>query len=128
MPVKCKIVFIIFFAFDRCILWINACGQEHLRNLSPEELHNKCRICQDHFDDCSFLNFLKNRLHDDACPRTFCFEDVSIVGEDQNNLNMSSNQASFSNEGKNMPNLINSLFSTLKSKHKLLFIHRITRD
>lgn len=38
---------------------------------SPEYLNSNCKLCSDHFEDCMYYNYLRNRLKSDAKPTLF---------------------------------------------------------
>ena len=40
-------------------------------NKSAEYLHNNCKLCAEHFEDCMFTNHMKNRLNPKAKPTVF---------------------------------------------------------
>lgn len=54
----------------RCSVWITNSGREEFRYLTPKELANK-RICELHFEEFMFSNFLKTHLIKNAVPNQF---------------------------------------------------------
>lgn len=55
---------------DRCDQWLRNCGNMDLFGLSPKKLSRKY-ICNKHFRDSDFTNYIHNRLLKNAIPLPF---------------------------------------------------------
>ena len=51
--------------------WVLLSRRQDLMDKTPQYLYNNCKLCSNHFEDCIFYNYLRNRLKSDAKPTLF---------------------------------------------------------